>query len=132
MYSRDDNILLFTCNTDSLEDVHLLDLSKRITTGEELTDLGIKVLKLPDFRIRAALYDHKKSIQAATQDVIHSWLLQQSNRQEAYTALHTGLKEAKMHQLAGELQLWVKGTVVKPSAGMLYGKRFYKSKCLPF
>ena len=85
-------------------------------------DLGIKVLELPDFKIRSALYDHRDSILAATLDVISSWVQQQTNRKEAYKALHTGLKEAKMHQLAGELQLWVEATVGKSSTPMKEGK----------
>ena len=85
-------------------------------------DLGIKALKLPDFKIQSALYDHKDSIMAATHEVIRAWLQQQSNKQDAYVALHTGLKEAKMNQLAGELQLWVEATVGNTSTPMKEGR----------
>ena len=74
--------------------------------------------------VKAALYDHSNSIQAAAHKVISSWVQRQSNRQEAYSALHTGLKEVEMHQLAGELQLWVEGTVKQPSASLDRGMRF--------
>ena len=76
-------------------------------------DLGIKVLKLLDFKIQSALFDHKDSIQAAAHDVIRHWSQQHLNSVDAYTALHTGLEEAQMHQLAGELQQWVQGTMNK-------------------
>ena len=98
-----------------------MELSKRIISGQDLEDLGITGLKLPEFMIKAALYDHSNSIQAAAHKVISSWVQQQSNRQDAYSALHTGLKEVKMHQLAGELQLWVEGTVEQPSASLERG-----------
>ena len=85
-------------------------------------DLGIKALKLPDFKIKSALFDHQNSIQAASHKVISFWSQQQPNRQDAYIALHTGLKEAKMHQLAAELKLWVEGTVEKTSTAMKEGE----------
>ena len=109
-------MFLFTLHTGRLEDVHLLELSRKITSAQELEDLGIKVLKLRGYKIKAALYDHSNSIQAATHDVISSWVQKQSSRQEAYTTLLTGLKEAELHQLAGELQELVEGMVEQPSA----------------
>ena len=115
---------MFLCDTGSLEDVHILDLSKRITTGDELKEFGIKVLKLPGFKIKSALYDHSNSIQAAAYDVISSWVQLQSSRQEAYTTLREGLKEAKMHQLATEVQQWIEGTVDKASVTLNKGLCF--------
>ena len=53
--------------------------------------------------------------------VISSWVQKQPHRQEAYTTLRTGLKKAELHQLAGELQLWVAGTVDKSSANLNEG-----------
>ena len=41
----------------SLTDEHVLELSERITGETELMDLGIKVLGLPDFIIKTALYN---------------------------------------------------------------------------
>ena len=74
--------------------------------------------------IKAALYDHSNSIQTAAHEVISSWVQQQWNRQVAYTVLHTGLKEANMHQLATEVQQWVEGTAEKPSAALSKGMCF--------
>ena len=85
-------------------------------------DLGIKVLKLPDFKVQSILFDHKDSIQAAAYDMIRFWSQLQPNKHEAYIALHTGLKEANMNQLAGELQLWVEGSVENTSAASTDGK----------
>ena len=90
-----------------MTDVPILELSKRIENSEQLMDLGIKGLKLPEFKIKAALYDHPNSIQTATHDILSVWLKQQPTRQEAYTTLYRGLKEAQMHQLATILQKWV-------------------------
>ena len=115
---------MFTYTTDYLKDVHLLDLSKRIIKAQDLEDLGIKALKLPGFKIKAALYDHTDSIQAAAHDVINSWEQLQSNRQEAYTTLLEGLKEAQMHQLATEVQQWVEGAIEKPAVALNKGLCF--------
>ena len=85
-------------------------------------DLGIKALKLPDFKVQSTLFDHKDSIQAAAYDMIRFWSQQQPNKQEAYTTLREGLKKAKMYQLASQLQLWVAETVGGTSATLQEGK----------
>ena len=106
------------CKTDrltlislgSLEDVHILELSKRITNEPDLMELGVKVLELPDFIVKTALYN-KREIQLATHEVISDWSKQQTNRFEAYTALKKALEKSKFTSLAGVLQQWVEGTV---------------------
>ena len=77
----------FFINTDSLESGHILELSKRIENRQQLMDLGIKALKPPDFRIRAALYGHKDSIQDAAHEIIRRWSQQQPTQKEAYALL---------------------------------------------
>ena len=106
------------CKTDrltlissgSLEDVHILELSKRITNEPDLMELGVKVLQLPDFIVKTALYN-KKEIQSATHEVISDWSKQQTNTFGAYTALKEALEKSKFTSLAGVLQQWVEGTV---------------------
>ena len=100
-------ILLFV--SDSLQDEHVLELSKRITSAEELMDLGIKGLGLPDFKIKTAMYDHSDSIQAATYELLSTWLKKQTDRREAYKNMCAGLKRAEMNQLAANLRTWVGG-----------------------
>ena len=81
--------------SDSLQDEHVLDLSKRITNGEELMDFGIKCLGLPDFKIKTAMYDHSDSIQAATYELLSTWMKKQTDRQEAYKNLQCRTKEGQ-------------------------------------
>ena len=57
-------------------------LSKRIPNGEELMELGINGLGIPEFKIKTAMYDHSDSIQAATHELLSTWLKQQTDRQE--------------------------------------------------
>ena len=64
-------ISMFRC-TGCLEDSHILDLSKRITSDEELSTLGVKGLGLPAFDIQSALYDNKR-IQPAAYEVLSTW-----------------------------------------------------------
>ena len=56
--------------SDSLQDEHLLELSKRITNDDELMNFGIKVLSLSKDTIKAAMFDHRDSIQAATRELL--------------------------------------------------------------
>ena len=98
----------------SLGDEHVLELSKRITSGEELVELGINGLGIPEFKIKAVMYDHSDSIQAATHDLLSTWLKQQTDTQEAYMNLCASLRRCQMNQLAIQLTKWVEGTDVAP------------------
>ena len=95
--------------SDSLLDEHILELSKRIPSGNELVDLGITVLRLPECKINAALYDHNNSIQAATLELLSFWVKRQTSRKEAYSNLYSSLRKAQMGELAGLLKKWVEG-----------------------
>ena len=95
--------------SDSLQDEHVFELSRRITDGDELTQFGIKVLTFKEDIIKAAMYDHSNSIQAATRKLLYKWLKQQPTGQEAYINLQMGLKRAQMNQLAAQLRKWVEG-----------------------
>ena len=75
-------------------------------------ELGIKVLEVPTESIKASLFNHKGSIQAAAHDVLSTWFMGQNSGQEAYVNLLTGLKRAEMSELAAELQYWVEGIEV--------------------
>ena len=97
------------CIVDSLQDEHILELSKRIPNDDELMELGIKVLAFPKDTIKQTRHDHRDSIQAATHKLLSKWLSQQQSRQQAYIHLQSGLKRAKMNQLASNLRVWVEG-----------------------
>ena len=100
--------------SESLQDEHVLELSKRITSAEELHDFGIKCLGVQDFKVKTAMHDHKDRIQAASYELLSTWLKQQPSRQEAYVNLLEGLKRTQMKQLATELKSLVKGVSPEP------------------
>ena len=62
----------FSCTVDTLEDSHVLNLSQRITSEQELRDLGTKALKVPEHIINTALYNHRTSINDAAHDVLYT------------------------------------------------------------
>ena len=86
-----------------LQDSHILELSKRITNEEELLGIGINVLGLPDFKIKSAVYDHRK-IQPASYEVLSTWAKQQVNRVEERTSLVASLERRKMFHLVSVLK----------------------------
>ena len=104
------NGFLFTCIVDALEDLHVLNISQRVTSEQELRNLGTKALKVPEYIIDTALYNHRTSIQDAAHDVLSTWRKQYQSSQEAYLDLLAALKRAKMNQLATQLRMWVQGT----------------------
>ena len=75
----------------------------------DLRTLGLKVLKLEDFTVEAAVTDNRR-IQEAAFDVLNTWRRGQGTGQEAYRALRASLLEVGWKQLATELQQWVEKT----------------------
>ena len=110
------NIILFS---DSLQDEHVLELSKKITNDDELMDFGIKVLNFPKETIKAAMFDHRDSIQAAARELLFIWLSQQPSRHEAYVNLQTGLIRTQMNHLT------VKGAEGTVQGSQVTGKRIF-------
>ena len=93
----------------SLEDEHIWKLAERITDEQQLIDLGLKVLKIPGFKIESALTD-KKSINLAAHVALETWARDQNNRCEAYTNLVSALRSNGFKDLAGKLTQWVEET----------------------
>ena len=87
-------------------------------------DLGIKVLKHPDFVIQRALYSNKEILLAA-HELLRRWAAKQYNRREAYINLHAGLRKCEMKQLAAELKLWVEEGTSTPGTS---DERRFQSK----
>ena len=92
----------------SLEDEHIWKLAERITSEQQLKDLGLKVLQIRDFKIESALTD-KRNINPAAHRVLQTWVSGQNNPCEAYTNLVSGLRSNELNALAGELTKWVEG-----------------------
>ena len=97
--------------SDELDDSHVFELSRRITSESELMNLGINGLKLREYIIDAALFRHPKDIQDAAHDVLTEWVQRQSNRVDAYHSLLRCLKQCEMNQLARDLQKLAVGTI---------------------
>ena len=85
-----------------MTDVHIWKQAERITSEQQLKDLGLKVLQIRDFKIESALTD-KRDINSAAHRVLRTWVSGQNNRCEAYTNLVSGLRSNELNALAGEL-----------------------------
>ena len=94
-----------------LDDSHVLELSRRITSETELLNLGINGLRLREYVIDAAMYRHPKEIQNAAHDVLTEWVKRQSNRVDAYHSLLKCLKQCEMNELARDLRKLAVGPV---------------------
>ena len=84
-------IKLFFMFPDSLTDTHLRKLSDRITNEEDLQDLILNVLKLPEYKIDSSL-DSKKGIQYAAYAALKTWKMEQPTPEGAYISLSTALQ----------------------------------------
>ena len=96
----------------TLEDDHIWDLAKSITSKQQLRDLALNILKIPAKRVDSALYNERE-IQDAALEVLKTWQQGQNNRQEAYRNLYTALYSNGWKLLAGELKQWVEGTTAR-------------------
>ena len=89
----------------SLADHHVLSLAQRITNKQQLQELGLKVLKLEQHVIDAALYNEQQ-IQDAAHSVLKTWRDTHEHSQDAYRALYTGLAKNGWRNMANELKEW--------------------------
>ena len=96
----------------TLEDDHIWDLAKSITSKQQLWDLALNILKIPAKRVDSALYNERE-IQDAALVVLKTWQQGQNNRQEAYRNLYTALYNNGWKLLAEELKQWVEGTTAR-------------------
>ena len=79
-------------------------LSGKISTEDGLMKFGIDGLKLTYNKIKSTLTNHPRNIQSAVHDVLHAWLVSQSNRSEAMKNITVALESCEMNQLLGELR----------------------------
>ena len=99
-----------------MDDVHLWELAQRITTRQELLDLGLKVLGLPQHQVNSALTNNR-DVDLAAHHILQIWYRQYTSSIEAYTDLYTSLKQCGKSQLAAQLQGLVSpGTASAPSS----------------
>ena len=73
----------------------------------------MKALKLPDYIVKTALYNHRTSVNEAAYDLLSTWMKQHENREVAYTRILVGLERCGMDELAAQLKLWVEGSSVE-------------------
>ena len=78
-------------------------LSKEITTEDDLFTLGVTGLKLSRSVIQTALTNHSKDITSASHAVLQKWIVQQENRDDAFTDLQAALRQCEMSHLASQL-----------------------------
>ena len=62
----------------SLEDTHVWELAKRITSEKKLRDLGLNILRLPRYLIDSAL-NNNKTIELAAYETLETWREKQEN-----------------------------------------------------
>ena len=85
-----------------MEDTQLWELAERITSEQELRDLGLNVLRLPGYKVDSALYN-KKDIELAAHETLKTWMKNQETPKVVYQNLHRGLSNHGRRQLANEL-----------------------------
>ena len=90
----------------SLSDVHVLQLSQRLTNPGDLKTLAYQGLKLESHEIESAISNKPNDIQSAAHEILKIWQKQQSNEKKAYSKLVAALTECKMHMLVSQLKQW--------------------------
>ena len=93
------NVILSMFVTGTLRSAHLLEVAQRITNEEELVDLGLKALKLPDYKLDAAS-TNAPDIQQAAYKILQTWAKRFESGKEAHKILLKSLKHCGMNKLA--------------------------------
>ena len=95
--------------TGTLQDIHIQQLSEKITDLGDLGTLGYRGLKLQAKHIEPAIANHPNDIQSAAHKVLRTWF-QQRTGEEALGFLQEALQECEMKGLSFELRKWVEGS----------------------
>ena len=89
---------------ESLNDVHLVKLSRLITTETELRRLGIEGLKITESNIQSALTDIAGNIRMAAHSVLSPWRRKYQDQSEAFRDLIAALEKCDMNQYTSQLK----------------------------
>ena len=89
-----------------LTDDHINRLSQRLTDSGQLRSLAYSGFRLEHHQIEPIMHNRSNDIQSAAHEVIHTWLKQQKNRDEAFIKMLAALQECKMEMLATNLKQW--------------------------
>ncbi len=74
----------------ALTNLHMTELSEKITTRGDVRTLGHRVLKIKDFQVDAALEDNPNRVQDAAYEVLRIWRYGFRRGEEAYPRLYAG------------------------------------------
>ena len=64
-------ILYFQCLA-AVDDSIMVELCRRIASEDELRNVSIKGLKIPEYEVQTALTNHPKDIRSATSDIMRT------------------------------------------------------------
>ena len=89
-----------------LTDEMMLNLSRRITSEEELRALGTKGLRIPEYKIATHLRDYHNKITLAAHHVIKDWRKTVADPFQAYSLLCEALRKAELAAYIYEVLQW--------------------------
>ena len=89
---------------EPLNAVHLVKLSRLITTETELRRFGIEGLKIPESNIQSALTNNLGDIRAAAYRVLSTWRKKYEDQSEAFRDLVAALEKCDMNQYTSQLK----------------------------
>ena len=89
---------------EHLNDVHLVKLSRLITTETELRRFGIEGLKLPESNIQSALTNNPGDIRMAAHSVLSPWRKKYQDQSVAFRDLVAALEKCDMNQFTTQLK----------------------------
>ena len=89
---------------EPLNAVHLVKLSRLITSPTELKTLGIEGLKIPESNIHSALTDNAGDIRMAAHSVLSPWRRKYQDQSVAFGDLVAALENCDMNQYTSQLE----------------------------
>ena len=120
----------------TLEDSHILKLSKHITSEQDLRELGTNALGVREHTIDTALTKYRNSsINDAAYNILSTWRKQYESSEKAFIDLQAGLRRAEKNELAALLRKWAGGQDDPNERKLLKlcptcNERTYSQKCV--
>ena len=86
----------------TLAEIHLFEVSKRITSEHERTELGLK-LRISGNEIAIAKLNNPNDSIMANYEMLKIWFKRTSDRNDAWEELENALRKCKLNQILAEV-----------------------------
>ena len=98
-----------------MKDSHIWDLAQRVTSQEQLQNLGAEILNLSADELDITLIEERDEINFVGREILKTWMKTQATPEEAYKKLFTNLLNHGWRNIAEKLRQLITGIPTQQS-----------------